>query len=215
MISAAEDMISSSDNTAADLLINLVGRTAVEAAAAASGMANPALDTPFLTTRELFVLKLDDWPALADRYLALDSAGRLAMLSGTVDRAALPSLTTASAWTTPRDADSIEWLASPTDICKVYASLAALAREPGLAPVAGVLEINNGGLGLDPRQWQPVWFKGGSEPGVVTLNYFATTSGGRSYLVSVMAANPAAPISAAATAPLLAAIKGAFALAAG
>lgn len=208
-------MISSSDNTAADLLINLVGRTSVEAAAAASGMADPALDTPFLTTRELFVLKLDDWPALADRYLALGSAGRLAMLTGTVDRAPLPALAAATAWTTPRDIGSIEWLASPADICKVYASLAALAREPRLAPVASVLEINDGGLGLDPRQWRRVWFKGGSEPGVVTLNYFATTSGGKSYLVSVMAANPAAPVPAAATASLLAAIKGAFGLAAG
>ena len=213
VLQAAEDMISSSDNTAADLLINLVGRTAVEAAAAASGMADPALDTPFLTTRELFVLKLDDWPALADRYLALDAAGRLAMLTGTVDRASLPTVAAATAWTTPRDIGSIEWFASPADICKVYASLAALAREPGLAPVASVLQINDGGLGLDPRQWQQVWFKGGSEPGVVTLNYLATTRGGRSYLVSVMAANPAAPISAAATAPLLDAIKGAFALA--
>jgi Beta-lactamase enzyme family len=215
VLQAAGDMISSSDNTAAGLLINLAGRTAVEAAAVASGMANPALDTPFLTTRELFVLKLDDWPALAGRYLALDSAGRLAMLSSTVDRASLPTVAAATAWTTPRDIGSLEWFASPADICKVYASLSALAREPGLAPVASILEINDGGLGLDPRHWQPAWFKGGSEPGVVTLNYLATTSGGRSYLVSVMAANPTAPISAAATAPLLAAIKGAFGLAAG
>lgn len=46
-------------------------------------------------------------------------------------------------------------------------------------------------------------------------NYLATTRGGQSYLVSVMAANPGAPIPAAATAPLLAAVKGAFGLAAG
>jgi beta-lactamase class A len=51
VLQAAEDMISSSDNTAADLLLTLVGRTAVESAAVASGMADPALDTPFLTTR--------------------------------------------------------------------------------------------------------------------------------------------------------------------
>jgi beta-lactamase class A len=50
VLQAAQDMISSSDNTAADLLITLAGRPAVEAAAAAAGMADPALDTPFLTT---------------------------------------------------------------------------------------------------------------------------------------------------------------------
>lgn len=213
---AAEDMISSSDNTAANLLMALVGRTAVEAAAAGTGMADPALDTPFLTTRELFVLKLIDWPSLAGRYLALGSAGRQAMLTGTVDRVPFAALTAvAKAWTAPRDIGSVEWFASPADICKAYASLAALARRPGLAPVASTLEINDGGLNLDPGQWRDVWFKGGSEPGVLTLNYLATTRGGQSYVVSVLAANPAAPIPQAAAVPLLGAIKAAFGLAAG
>ena len=41
VLQAAEDMISSSDNTAADLLITLVGRTAVESAAAAREWRTP------------------------------------------------------------------------------------------------------------------------------------------------------------------------------
>ena len=217
VLQAAQDMISSSDNTAADLLITLVGRTAVESAAADSGMADPALDTPFLTTRELFVLKLDDWPALASRYLALGAAGRQALLTGTVDRVPLSALhvTAPTGWTQPRDIGTIEWFASPADICRVYASLAALSRQPGLAPVASILEINNGSLALDPGQWSSVWFKGGSEPGVLTLNYLATTRTGQSYVVSALAANPSAPIRSAATAQLIGAIKGAFTLAAG
>ncbi len=217
VLQAAEDMISSSDNTAADLLITLLGRTAVESAAAASGMADPALDTPFLTTRELFVLKLDDWPALASRYLALGAAGRQALLTGTVDRVPLSALhvTAPTGWTQPRDIGTIEWFASPADICRVYASLAALSRQPGLAPVASILEINNGALSLDPAHWSSVWFKGGSEPGVATLNYLATTRTGQSYVVSALAANPSAPIPSTATAPLIGAIKAAFTLAAG
>jgi Beta-lactamase enzyme family/ORF 12 gene product N-terminal len=217
VMQAAEDMISSSDNTAADLLLTLAGRTAVESAAAASGMADPALDTPFLTTRELFVLKLDDWPALAGRYLALSAAGRQAMLTGTVDRVPLSALpvTAPTGWTQPRDIGTIEWFASPADICRVYASLASLSRQPGLAPVASILEINDGSLALDPRQWSATWFKGGSEPGVLTLNYLATTRTGQSYVVSVLAANPSAPISQTSTVQLLGAIKAAFTLAAG
>ncbi|MFY9866616.1 MAG: serine hydrolase [Trebonia sp.] len=217
VLQAAQDMISSSDNTAADLLITLVGRTAVESAAAGTGMADPALDTPFLTTRELFVLKLDDWPALASRYLALSAVGRQAMLTGTVDRVPLSALTVAAekAWTQPRDIGTLEWFASPADICRVYASLAALSRQPGLAPVASILAINNGALSLDPAHWSSVWFKGGSEPGVATLNYLATTRTGQSYVVSALAANPSAPIPATATAPLIGAIKAAFTLASG
>ena len=82
---AATDMISISDNTAANMLIRLLGRPAVKAATRSAGMADPALDVPFLTTRELFVLKLDDWPRLAGRYLALSPAGRLALLTGTAE----------------------------------------------------------------------------------------------------------------------------------
>jgi beta-lactamase class A len=213
---AAAKMISISDNTAADMLINLVGRPAVEAALATAGMADPARDQPFLTTREMFTLKLDDWPALADRYLAASPAGRRALLARTVGRAPLPALATATGWTTPRDINSIEWFASADDICRVYASLAALARRPGLSPVASVLQINDGGLGLNPAQWKTTWFKGGSEPGVLTLTYLATTQTGHSYVVAVLAENPSAPIfnPAIAVPALLSAVKGAFTLAA-
>jgi beta-lactamase class A len=208
-------MISISDNTAADMLINLVGRPAVGAALTTAGMADPARDQPFLTTRELFTLKLDHWPALADRYLAASQAGRRALLATVVDHAPLPPMTTAAGWITPRDINSIEWFASATDICHVYASLAALARRPGLSPIARVLQINDGGLGLNRAQWKTTWFKGGSEPGVATLTYLATTRTGHSYVVAVLAENPSAPINQATAVPaMLSGIKGAFTLAA-
>jgi hypothetical protein len=209
----ASDMISISDNTAEDMVAGLVGRAAVEAAARASGMADPALDVPFLTTRELFVLKLDDWPQLATRYLSLGTAGRLALLAGTVAHYPL-STADLSKWTAPRDVGSLEWFASPTDICRVFTSLAAFARQPGLAPVASILELNQGDMDLG-SQWRPVWFKGGSEPGVLTLNYMATTKSGRTYVVSVLTEDPSAPISETpAELALLSAVKGAFELAA-
>jgi Beta-lactamase enzyme family/ORF 12 gene product N-terminal len=208
---AATDLISVSDNTAADMLTELLGRAAVESAARATGMTRPALDVPFLTPRELFVLKLDDWPALASRYLALGPAGRQAMLAGTVDRVPLSALN-ASGWTAPRDISSLEWFASPADICRVFASLAALSRQPGLGPLSAILSLNQGGMSLDPARWQPAWFKGGSEPGVLTLNYLASTRDGRTYVVSVLAQNPAALIPAAATQTLIGAITGAFGL---
>jgi beta-lactamase class A len=215
VLRVATDMISISDNTAANMLIALLGGPGVEAAARASGMADPALDVPFLTTRELFVLKLHDWPKLAERYLALGAAGRQALLSGTVDRAALSTLPTVS-WTGPRDIGSLEWFASPTDICHVFASLATLARQPKLAPLAGILERNAGGMSLDPSRWRPVWFKGGSEPGVLTLSYLATTRTGQAYVASVLAENPSAPLAQnSAILTLTTAVKGALQLAAG
>ena len=210
----AAKMISISDNTAANMLINLLGRPAVEAALSTTGMADPALDQPFLTTRELFILKLDQWPALANRYIAANQAGRQALLASTIDQAPLPAVA-AGAWTTPRDINSLEWFASASDICRAYTSLAALARRPGLSPIGQVLSLNDGGLQLNPAQWKTTWFKGGSEPGVLTLAYLATTRTGQSYVVAVLAENPSQPINEATAAPvMLSAIKGAFTLAA-
>ena len=215
VLDTAAKMISVSDNTAADMLISLVGRPAVEAALTTTGMASPALDRPFLTTREIFILKLRQWPALARRYIAANEPSRRALLASTVDRAPLPAVVAAGAWTTPRDINSLEYFASASDICRAYTSLAALARRPGLSPVGRVLSLNDNGLQLDPAEWKTTWFKGGSEPGVMTLAYLATTRTGQSYVVTVLAENPAQPLDEATAAPaILSAIKAAFTLAA-
>ena len=211
----AAKMISLSDNTAADMLIKLVGRSAVETALTTTGMTSPAMNLPFLTTREIFVLKLDQWPSLARRYIAADESSRRALLSSIVDRAPLPTVASTGAWTTPRDIDRLEYFASASDICRAYASLAALARQPGLSPVSQVLSVNDDGLQLDPATWQTTWFKGGSEPGVLTLAYLATTRTGKSYVVTVLAEDPSRPLDEAVAIPaILSAVKGAFTLAA-
>ena len=215
VLDSAAKMISLSDNTAADMLTGLVGRSAVEAALTATGMTSPALDRPFLTTREIFTLKLDQWPALAQRYVTADEPGRRALLASTVDRAPLPAVEQAGTWITPRDIDRLEYFASAGDLCRAYTSLAALDRQPGLAPIGRVLSLNDDGLQLDPAQWQTTWFKGGSEPGVLTLAFLATTRSGHSYVVTVLAENKSQPIDqGSASAAILWAVKGAFTLAA-
>ena len=87
VLDTAAKMISISDNTAANMLINLVGRSAVQAQDR-QWSDHAALNVPFLTTREAFILKLSQWPALANRYIAANQAGRQALLASTVDRAA-------------------------------------------------------------------------------------------------------------------------------
>jgi beta-lactamase class A len=215
VLDTAAAMTSLSEDTATDMLINLLGRPAVEAALTRTGMADPALDQPFLTTREIFTLKLRQWPALARRYLAADQAGRRALLTSTVDRAPLPAVATAGAWIAPRAVNSLEYFASATDICRVYASLAALAARPGLAPISQMLSLNDDGLQLDPAQWKTTWFKGGSEPGVLSMAFMATTWIGHSYVVTVLAEDPSQPINQETAIPvILSAVNAAFTLAA-
>ena len=215
VLDTAAAMMSLSDNTATDMLIHLLGRAAVEAALTTTGMADPDLDRPFLTTREIFVLKLRQWPALAQRYIAADEPSRRALLTSTVDRAPLPAVAAAGAWITPRDINSLEYFASASDICRAYTSLAALVRRPGLSQIGQLLSLNDNSLALDPAQWKTTWFKGGSEPGVLTMAYLATSRTGHSYVVTALAENPSQPIDETIALPvMLSAIKGAFTLAA-
>ena len=207
----AAQMISMSDNTAADMLIHLVGRSAVQAQDR-QWSDHAALNVPFLTTREFFLLKYAN-PALADKYLRLAPGQRAAFLASAVDplplsQAQLPSADTAS----PAGIDTIEWFASADDICRAFAGLQQLAAQPWLAPLGPILSANNGGIGLHPAQWPTVWYKGGSEPGVLTLGYLATNSNGQTFAVVAMLSDPAAALPPSAMLGLLAIVQGAFEL---
>ena len=59
-----------------------------------------------------------------------------------------------------------------------------------MGAIGDALAINDGGIGLDRATYPLVWFKGGSEPGVLTVNYLARTSTGQLLVSSLMLANP-------------------------
>jgi hypothetical protein len=159
--------------------------------------------------KELFALHLAEFPTLADHYLALDAGQRAAYLTSTVDKVATSDEVSA---TGPRDINSIEWFASPADLCRAFSGLAALEAEPGLSPIATILSANNGGIGLSTTTWPRIWFKGGSEPGVLTLGYLARDSSGRTYVVIALTENPAHVEGPEATNGLAAVVLGAFGL---
>jgi beta-lactamase class A len=179
----AQQMIAASDNTAADHLIHRLGRPAVEAELTAMGMHAPQLDMPFLTTRELFALKLSAPPPLRDAYAGGTAAQRQRLLAR-ID--ALPlSLADATAWTAPREVSTIEWFASPADLARAMIALQAAALRPGLAPVRQIL-ARNPGIALDKKTWSYVAYKGGSEPGVLSLTWLLTRRDGRSFVLSIV-----------------------------
>jgi hypothetical protein len=202
----ALDMISQSDNTGADLLIGLLGRAAVEAQVR-KWSARPGLDNPFLTVSELFALHYAHFPTMAAHYLALKPKARAAYLSSTVDKVPSSDEITATA---PRDINTIEWFASPDDVCRAFSGLRALQSEPGLGPLGTILSTNNGGIGLSSTTWPTIWFKGGSESGVLTLGYLARDDQGHTYVVIALTENPARPLGPTATDQLVQVVVGAF-----
>jgi beta-lactamase class A len=187
---AATKMISISDNTAADLLIGWLGRTAVEAQAR-RWIARPAADEPFLTTREMLLLHYA--PGLAERYLAKPRDRRAAFVASSVDP--LPTSAIAAGYSAePRHVSTVEWFASPDDVCRAFAGLERLAHRPGGRPLDGVLSKESGTIGLDRTEWPTIWFKGGSEAGVLTLGWLATRADGRTFVVEAMVSNPRAAL---------------------
>jgi hypothetical protein len=206
----ATKMISISDNTAADMLIGLVGRDAVEAQMR-DWSTHASVNHPFLTTREAFLLKYADWPALANRYLATPSDGRAAVLRSSVDPLALSAL--AAGYTTaPRAVDPIEWFAAPDDVCRAFAGLHGLSAQAALEPLSTILSRQLVGIGLDRSEWPTVWYKGGSESGVLTLGFLATNASGQTYVVEAMVSNPKAALSETSITDLVALCRQSFGL---
>lgn len=160
----ATAMISQSDNTATDHLVDLVGREAVEAAMVEMGHAAPERNQPFLTTREMFLMKLDgvgEEPLAA--YVDGDRDERRALLDEWTGLP-LPGLERFSP--TPVLIDEVEWFASPADLCRAMVVLGELAEWPGLEPLADILAAPPEVVDADGVT---AWFKGGSEPGVSNL----------------------------------------------
>lgn len=188
----AEEMIAVSDNTATDHLIHLLGQDNVEAYQTAMGNTHAALNNPFLTTREMFALKLAVAPYQTAAYINASPVERRQLLSSVVDQAQL-SVEQALGWTNPAFIGQIEWFASPSDICRAFATLQSLSEQPKLAPLKQILSLNPG-VAFDPRTWPYVAYKGGSENGVLTLGWLLQRGDGRWFVLSMMYNNPTAPI---------------------
>ena len=168
----ATAMIAVSDNTATDHLIDLVGRDSVERAVVELGHDRPELNRPFLTTRELFLMKLDGVGVEGlDAYLEGDEDERRRLLD---EWAALPLPGLEAFSPTPVLVDQVEWFASPEDLCRAMVVLGELTEWPGLESLAGVLAAPTGLVDEAERAGVDIggaamWFKGGSEPGVLNL----------------------------------------------
>jgi hypothetical protein len=190
----AGKMIGISDNTGADHLLRLVGRGAVETAQASLGMARPALNVPFITTRELFILKLAISVEERNAYLAAGPDERRRRLDEVYSQIPISrALEAAPQWAAPRLVEQLEWFGSPEDLCRVHVALRKLASAPAGAPVLGILSANPG-LPIDTRTFRFVGFKGGSEPGVLVGSWLLRRADDRWFVVALAHTDTVAPI---------------------
>ncbi|MBB5787972.1 serine hydrolase [Jiangella mangrovi] len=183
---AAAKMISVSDNTAADLLIDHVGRRAVEEAMTALGHARPGLNEPFLTTREFFTL---GWGAqdLRDDWARAGAAARLRILTALPGG---PLRVSGRDIEDPAWESGIDWFGSAGDVCSALAALHGPGWSTGTTQVLRSVLGHNRGVTIDREAWPYVAFKGGSAPGVLTASWFGERADGERYVFVMQAASP-------------------------
>ncbi|MDI3313574.1 MAG: class A beta-lactamase-related serine hydrolase [Mycobacterium sp.] len=175
---AAEKMIATSDNMATDLLIEKVGRHAVESALTAAGHHDPAGMTPFPTMHQLFSV---GWgiPDLRDRWRQASPQVRAQLLQQADSRPYLPDPARAH---TPASSYGVEWYGTAEDICRVHTALQTGAIGKA-APVRQILAAVPG-IDLDPREWPYIGAKAGGLPGDLTFSWYAVDKTGQPWVVS-------------------------------
>ncbi len=176
--SAAQQMISASDNMATDLLIGRLGPGAVERALVAAGHHDPASMTPFPTMHELFSVGWGE-PDLREQWKQADRQGRAALLQQADTRPYEPDPTRTH---TPASGYGAEWYGSASDICRVHAALQDAAVGDA-APVKDILSAIPG-VELDRAKWPYIGAKGGNLPGDLTFSWYAVDHTGQAWVVS-------------------------------
>ncbi|WP_133365269.1 serine hydrolase [Qipengyuania sediminis] len=184
-------MIQISDNTATDRLIALLGRDRVEAE---MRLTNPraAASLPFLTTRELFVIKAD--PALRARFAAAGEGARREILREIAARFDPPAQIGAAFAGPPIASDRLEWFASPQELAALLNGFTG----PEMTRIRGILAANNGGIdAATAARWRSIGYKGGSEPGVLNLTWLLQDRAGNWHMLTLGWNDPAAPVDTA------------------
>ncbi|HMG47580.1 MAG TPA: serine hydrolase [Allosphingosinicella sp.] len=182
-------MISVSDNTAADMLLHILGRETVEQIMTTIGVETAARNRPLLSTLEMAALKTRPAPALNAWQQAGEAARRQMLASDYADLDA-DRIDVARFTGNPLHIDSIEWFASANDMVRTMDWL----RRNGDETARAILAINPGVGPQLGNQLAYLGYKGGSEPGVLSLTWLVRDRRGSWYVVTGTWNNPAAPL---------------------
>lgn len=173
-------MISISDNTASDTLIRVLGQDIMAETVRLSGHSRPHLLAPMLMTQQNTAFKM---PANDDLRIAFENGNELQqaeIITNNMDRLSLAAIDFGVITANPRYIDTIEWFASNDDVASLFAYLDSYASSEARA----IMAINPGiGEGA-AKQWQYLGYKGGSEPGVLSMNFLAMRKNGEKFVVS-------------------------------
>lgn len=165
----SEKMISISDNTATDHLLNFVGKKEVESFINEYKL-NSSMNknSPFLSTFDMFKTRAFFSNADVRKYIESNRMERAKMLSKYANVSQSEVMSKLSSWSHPKYINEIEWYATPREVCKLMSHLTKL-KDP---QVKKILSVNTPFVSTaKDSNWIYAGYKGGSEPGVLEMAY--------------------------------------------
>ncbi|MEM6493434.1 MAG: serine hydrolase [Pseudomonadota bacterium] len=182
-------MISISDNTATDALIRLLGRERMTRYLEQTAHSQPERNAPWLTTRELFLLKGGPKERIAS-FSSGSLAERERILARIEDNPPTLGEINAALAAGPVAIDTIEWFANTSDLARLFARMRA-ASDP---EVFRILQINKGIDADIAAAWDYVGYKGGSETGVLNMTWLLQDASGRDRILTLSWSNTQKPV---------------------
>ncbi|MDY7099434.1 MAG: serine hydrolase [Pseudomonadota bacterium] len=179
-------MISISDNTATDVLIEELGRDLVFQTIVDSGHSQPALNYPVMTTRDFFLLKSGPEERLK-AYQNGTPETRAAIIR-TIEQVPVSPDAVQATFSGGPVALEVEWFANAADM----AALLRFMRETADPAAFDILTVNRNTSSAVAAQWDFIGYKGGSEPGVLNYTWLLRDSQGRDRVLFLSWSNKAA-----------------------
>ncbi len=176
----ALQMISVSDNSATDTLLHFLGRTSVERKLAQIGHSAPDKTLPFLSTVEAFALKSPANADLRTRYLAASEAQQRKIINTEQARLGFDAVDNQAFTNGPAHIDTLEWFAAPNDLTELLNHIRRARNDKMLE----IMAVNPGLPAATAAKWGYVGYKGGSEPGVISMSYLLHSKSGQWYAVT-------------------------------
>lgn len=162
----ASKMISISDNTATDHLIEIVGRKYIEDFISREGLISQKSHyIPFLKTKEMFAARAFFTKQDYQKFAKANRAKKLKMLQK-INQAPQKIMSSLKSWDRPRHIADVEWYATPQEVCRLKFWL---QKRPGTI-IKETLALN-APFAQENASFMYSGYKGGSEPGVLEMAY--------------------------------------------
>lgn len=183
LIDFAKKMISISDNTAADHLLNIVTKDSVENLLTQYSLNSFAEDnSPFLSTLEMFKTRAYFSDLDVDKFIRSTREIRQQMVDQTPFKNRDELQKKLEGRNRPFIIKNVEWFATPKDICSLYNWM----DNQNDLNFRKIISMNTPIVDIkSSNRWRFAGYKGGSELGVLEMSYLLEDKSGKKYCLYV------------------------------